>query len=490
MDLLRGIPRFLGICLLAVALAGGAWGLFFAGKATTLLVLVGIFAMIGLSLFRDLEYLAFLAIAASLPIRLNMRVTDPVDYSRAHSAGGFVISLTDCLIVVLIIAWMRRTVFFNQPFRWKPAISIPLTMLFAWVVQAGLRAEADVVSGVRMILRYVEGWALLLYLVNNIRPIKDYIAHALTTSGMLVFEGLLGMGQGATGGFNFGMEMLGAPMKRSVEHSGSRITGTLPTPNFFASLLSIGIAQPLAVFFSRNKVNKYLVFGVILLTGMTMLGTKSRGVWLSSTLIFGYFLFALLRSRFSTFRSVFGVFWLAIVIGGLALASPGVLERLTADDKGSTEARLYMAQIAGNMIEAKPWFGFGWDNYTLYFNSYDDTDIMHSEAFPFIVHNGYLYVAAEYGLPALLLIVWVWLYVLRKTFRFRIEEFTFPAMAAFLMPWVMLARAIQAPLYVNNPLTSTEAWYALGLCLVYRELADQDRERRKLGLPDPLTGKP
>jgi hypothetical protein len=61
---------------------------------------------------------------------------------------------------------------------------------------------------------------------------------------------------------------------------------------------------------------------------------------------------------------------------------------------------------------------------------------------------------------------------------------------AFLMPWGFVARIIQTPLYINNPLNSLDGWYTLGLCLVFRELADQDKARRAKGLPDPLTAKP
>lgn len=489
-SLSRGLSRYLLIALMAVGMAGAALGLFMAGKAAILVALVVIAGLVALSLVRDIEYLSFLVLAATMPIRLNMRLTEPAIYERAHSALGFLIGITDCVVIVLLIAWARRILFFDQPIRWLPKVSIPMFLLLFWVAASGLRAEADLASGVWMILRYLECCALMLYLVNNIRPIHDYIVHALTTSAMLLFESTLGLGQGITGGFNFGMEVLGAPIKRSVERSGSRITGTMPTPNAFAAMMAGFVLQPIALLFSRNNISKLMIGGLIVFTGFAILATKSRGVWLSSTLVFGYLIFSLLRTRYSSARSGFGVLWIAITLGIVAFATPGVIDRLTEDDRGSTEARFYMNSIAFNMIEAKPWFGFGWDNYTLRFEAYDDTDIKHSEAFPFIVHNGYLYTAAEYGLPALVLVLWIWLVVLRRTLRLRPDDFTFPAIMAFLLPWGFVSRIIQTPLYINNPLNSLDGWYTLGLCLVFRELADQDKQRRAQGLPDPLTGKP
>ena len=210
-SLSRGLSRYLLIALMAVGMAGAALGLLLAGKAAVLMTLVVIAGVIALSLVRDLEYVSFLVLAATMPIRLNMRLTEPAAYERAHSAMGFLIGITDCVIVVLLIAWARRILFFDQPIRWLPKITIPMGLLLVWVVYAGLRAEDDLFSGGWMVLRYLECCALMLYLVNNIRPIHDYVAHALTTSGMLLFESTLGLGQGITGGFNFGMKSLARP---------------------------------------------------------------------------------------------------------------------------------------------------------------------------------------------------------------------------------------------------------------------------------------
>ncbi|MCH2101251.1 MAG: O-antigen ligase family protein [Planctomycetes bacterium] len=476
--------------LIAVAMAGAALGLTLAGKAAVLPVLVLIFGLIGLSLVRDIEYIAFLTLAASIPIRLNMRLTEPMEYARAHSANGFIISLTDCLAIVLLVGWGRRILFYDQPIRWAPSITIPMLLLLGWVIAGAVQTVTDPISAVHMTLKYVECCLVLLYLINNIRPIQEYIRHSLVMCGILAFEVMLGLGQGATGGFNFGMEALGAPVKRSVERTGSRITGTIPTPNAFASILSTFILFPIILLFSQIRVRKIALTGLIVLTGFAMLGTKSRGVWLSSSIVFGYLIFALLRTRFSITRASFGVTWIVIILGVVAFITPGVTERLFADDFGSAESRTYMIQIATNMMEAKPWFGFGWDNYTLYFSAYDDTDIMHSEAFPFVVHNGWAYMAVEYGLPAAGLMILIWIIVLKRTLRLMPESWSFPAMAAFFLPWGLLARFIQTPLYVNQPLNDLSVFYLLGMCLVFRELADRDAERRAQKLPDPIVVAP
>jgi O-antigen ligase/polysaccharide polymerase Wzy-like membrane protein len=481
----RPLSRWLLTVLMTVALAAACLGLIFAGKAVILLLIIAVFALIALSFFKDLEQMAFLFLAATLPIRLTVHITESISYERAHSAFGFVVSLTDCLIIVLMIAWARRVLFFDQPIRWYPRVSVPMLLLAAWVFQAGLRAEDDPISGAWMILRFFECWGLFLYLVNNIRPIRDYLLHSIATCGMLVFESLLGLGQDLTGGNNFGMEIFGAPVKRSNEGDGSRCVGTLPTPNLFASILSLFIVHPISLLFSNLKKHKWIYFGVIMVTCVTILGTKSRGVWLSSTLVFGFGLFQVLRMRLAGFRAAMSMGWAMIVIGVVALSAPGVYSRLTEDDHGSAESRIYMNQIAFNMVQDKPFFGFGWDNYTIYFNGYDDTDIQHSYDFPFIVHNGYAYIAVEYGVPALFLLLAIWLSVMKRTLRWRPAGYEFQQMLAFFMPWVFVGRMIQSPLYVNNPLNSLDVWYALAMCVVFQEWTARDEEMRARGEQPP-----
>jgi O-antigen ligase len=486
MDFARSLPRFLLTVLLTVLAAAACIGLIFAGKAVVLLLLIVAFGLIALSFFKDLEQVAFFALAATMPIRLTVHVTEAVAFERSHSSFGFVVSLTDCLIVVLMIAWARRVIFFDQPIRWYPRVSVPMLLLSLWIIQAGVRAESDPISGAWMVLRYFECWALFLYLINNLRPIREYLLHALAICALLAFESLLGLAQDLSGGQNFGMEIFGAPIKRSNETGGSRCVGTLPTPNIFAGLLSLYIAFPMALLFSNLKKHKTFFFVVIALTCITILGTKSRGVWMSSTLVFGFALFQILRLRLAGFRAAMSLGWAMLVLAVVALSAPGVLDRLTEDDRGSAESRLYMNQIAFNMVQDKPFFGFGWDNYTLYFEQYDDTLVHHSQAFPFIVHNGYAYIAAEYGLPALALVLIIWLSVLKRTLRWRPAGYDFQQMMAFLLPWVFIGRLIQTPLYISNPLNSLDTWYALAMCVVFQEWVARDELARARG-EQPLS---
>jgi O-antigen ligase len=486
-NLPRSLIRWLFAVILIAAFAGTWAFVLHEDKVFFLSILIVTFAAIGLAMFNNLERLAFIFIAAMIPIRVSVNLAGPAEYARAKMASGFIITLTDCLVLVLMIAWGRRVLFMHQPVKFYPRYTLPMGILWIWVVIAGTKTGNDHASGADMVFHFTLGLLLFLYVLNNRYPLKDYFLHSIAVCGMLVFEGLLGIIQQVTGS-NAGMEILGAPTTKMDHNTDSRMMGTVPSSNMLGALVSMLIVHPVAMFFSNTRKYKFATLCVLLLVCLTILGTKSRGVWLSSTIVFGYGLYQMFHVRFSALRSGIGVGWLLTFMAIVALSLPGMTDRLFNQDGGSAVARLYMNQIAVNMMVAKPIFGFGWNNYTAHFHEYDDTAVQHSYDFPFIVHNGYLYVGVEYGALALFLMVFIWMRVLRSTLRRRPQGLEYQQLLAFFLPWIFLARMLQAPLYINNPLLSYENWYVLGMCLLFKEWCEEDEKvRAEGGEPESLA---
>ena len=475
MSLPRSAFRWLTTVALVAAFAGLWAFILHEDKVFFLAIQIITFALIGLSLFRNLERLCFLFLAAIIPIRVSVNLAAPAEYARAKFASGFVLTIMDCMVLVLLLSWGRRVIFFHQPVKFYPKFSLPIFILWIWVAIAGTKTGNDHISGFDMVFHYTMGVGMFFYLLNNRWPLKDYFLHGVAVCGMLVFEGLLGIVQQTTGS-NAGMEILGAPTTKMDHNTDSRMMGTVPSSNMLGALISMMIVHPVSMFFSNIRKYKFIVLGVLLLVTLTILGTKSRGVWLSSTIIFSYGLFQMFRMRYTTLRSSLGVGWLLVFMAIVALSLPGMTDRIFRHDGGSAQARLYMNSIAWNMIEAKPIFGHGWNNYTKYFHEYDDTVVQHSYDFPFIVHNGYLYVGVEYGAPALMLLLFIWFRVLRYTLRRRPAGMEFQHMMAFFFPWMIVARMLQVPLYINNPIVAFENWYALAMCVVFKEWVDNDEK--------------
>ena len=66
-----------------------------------------------------------------------------------------------------------------------------------------------------------------------------------------------------------------------------------------------------------------------------------------------------------------------------------------------------MAKVAWNVIKANPFTGVGLNNYTNVMQRYDRTRAWESYRFPHPVHNAYLLIAAETGIPALAAFLWL-----------------------------------------------------------------------------------
>jgi O-antigen ligase len=330
-----------------------------------------------------------------------------------------------------------------------------------------------------MMYQLLLGFLFFLYIINNPRPKKDYILFAWIIGGTLVFQSFLGHMQ-AIFNTNLGLEFLGASMSRVEVTKGSieisRMAGTLVNANRFAGFIAVFMAFPLALFIAKNThPQKRLVLLMILFAaGMGLLGSKSRGTWMSSGLVYGIILYIILRTRMRASRTFLAYAWAILLLLVGVLSAPGVLQRLTTTDSGSVDARGYMNQIAINLIQDNPWTGVGFDNYTYFFSAYDDTDINHSSKFPFIVHNGYLYTASEYGIPALLLLLLIWYRVFRYSFRLKPRSLEPIELMAWLLPFTFFGRVIQIFFYISNPMCSIPIWFVMGLMVVLRESADKE----------------
>ena len=435
---------------------------------------------IGLANVANFERGCFLALGGILPFLVTIHLTETgINKARSHASQGFIITATEMVMMILIFMWGKRVVFQNTPVRLFPRISLPWLLLTFPALWAAIRTIDDPNVGIWMMYQLLLGFLFFLYIVNNPRPKKDYILFAWIICGTLVFQSFLGHMQ-AMFKTNLGLEFLGASMSRVEVLKGSieisRMSGTLANANRFAGFITLFMAFPLALFSAKNiHPQKRLVLLIVLFAaGMALLGSKSRGTWLSAGLVYGIVIYIILRTRMRASRTSLAYTWAVLLLLVGVLSAPGVLQRLTITDSGSVDARGYMNQIAINLIQDNPWTGVGFDNYTHFFSAYDDTDIRHSDKFPFIVHHGYLYTAAEYGIPALLLLLLIWYRVFRYSFRLKPRSLEPIELMAWLLPFTFFGRAIQTIFYISNPMCYVPIWFVMGLMVVLRESADKE----------------
>lgn len=175
-----------------------------------------------------------------------------------------------------------------------------------------------------------------------------------------------------------------------------RVFSTLQNPNLLAGFLVVIMSLAVGIgLHTENMQWKLLLFAFVAVLGICLVLTYSRGAWLSIvavTAICGH-----LYNR--------KVLWVFLVIPLIALfCHDGVMERLMSifnptDTSSTLRIALWESTIA--MILDKPLLGIGWGSYWLVYPEYDfflnnpATTIVHA-------HNMYLHIAAEIGIPGLI----------------------------------------------------------------------------------------
>lgn len=174
-----------------------------------------------------------------------------------------------------------------------------------------------------------------------------------------------------------------------------RVFSTLENPNLLGGFLvtKMAIAAGLGCK-EKNWWGKGALFGLVLMFGVCLMLTYSRGAWLSVLAVIVVFGFIYSRK----------IFWLLLLLPLLGIFAHDVLiERLMSifnptDTSSTLRIALWESTIA--MIMDNPLFGIGWGAYWMVYPQYDffindaSTKIVHA-------HNLYLNMAAEIGLPGL-----------------------------------------------------------------------------------------
>ncbi len=203
--------------------------------------------------------------------------------------------------------------------------------------------------------------------------------------------------------------------------------GTFLNPNLFANALALAIplsiGLPLAIWnIARNR--NFAIVGalpfLILLPALAV--TSSKGGLLAALIGSLATVFALRAARPAAFKTAFcrmlpAVLVLAIVFG--ALAAKTVVPRLLAargSDDNSTMFRVYLWQGTLKMLAARPIVGFGPGAFSGSYPQFAPAGTARS------AHESWLQIAAESGVPALLLLAATAFLALRNGWRARSDE--------------------------------------------------------------------
>ena len=192
----------------------------------------------------------------------------------------------------------------------------------------------------------------------------------------------------------------------------NRIYSTWENPNIFAGYLCVVAAYVMGyISVEKHSRKRWLLFGFLLLVILCEVFTFSRGFWLAMAVELLLFVLLFYRKGIPYF--------LGVVLGGAALAGPAVWQRLetlrhlTADS--SAAMRVAYLDIAQAIVKDHP-LGIGWYNYRYIFPEYDYY-FKKPDVIMYHCHNLFLNIAAELGIPGLILFVAVWGALLYLAFR-------------------------------------------------------------------------
>jgi hypothetical protein len=185
-------------------------------------------------------------------------------------------------------------------------------------------------------------------------------------------------------------------------------------------------------------------------------------------------------------RSRLGLILMAVIVGALVLVTvyPAILLRLTAPDNRALESRVLLADMALTIIRANPFAGVGFGDYNraafeyaapLFATVTADYQIALHQL---VVHNHFLLLAAELGIPAMLLFV----YLLWRFVRLPWPLSRWQDHGSFAIAIGLSAAVVGEALFFNSDNYYADIrvylfWLAAGVLQALTLLADRERAR-------------
>lgn len=373
----------------------------------------------------------FVLVVVTLPIQKALVV-------RALSAGSssfenVAIYPTDVAVALLFIAWLIHGFLNGLPGKLKlfvtgkfgrnkslleHCIFILLGGFVLWLLLSVLRAPW-LLLGLAQWAHVVLGVTFFVFIRNEWHIVRPFFTPLLVI--LAVAESALAFTQFVLQ-HSLGLTALGETVASPAIDGIAKITvgaervmrpyGTFPHPNVLAIFLAITLFCLLGAYMARRKARwqeEVLFWAAFPIVLCGLLITFSRAVIVLSVLGLGAFLIwewrrnhqkraeALARLR----PAVIGAFILIVVGAFTAFFFPLVSERAgVTPDSQAVSLRVYYTEVAWSMIKAQPVLGVGAGNFV---------PVMHTwvglkpPAWVFQpVHNLYLLIAAESGVPALI----------------------------------------------------------------------------------------
>lgn len=396
---------------------------------TGMLVGVAILGIVGLYLTMGLEkqwlYMAgALAAAYVLFILVNdkeLALIQTLIFMLQFEVGFLYMEVTahdsffafDIITMLLYLIWMIDSGGISWNKMIKSNVFYPVLGLLVWT-SLSIPFSISKMSAALGLFYQTKAVIIFILIVNRVNKRKEIFAILNTFMVSLVFQSILAILQKAYGR-PLGLRFLGE-LQYSMYWTLARAQGTFGYPNQFAAylVLLIPFAICLAIFVRKNRYRFFYIL-VSLLSIAALILTLSRSAWLGMILSI-VIIFTLTVSQKKLGSKSFLFFGVILVIA-ISLVS-GFYELIqlrfhTSDVQDQN--RILMIKIALQLIARNPIIGCGLFNFE--YHSYSIFHFWHP------VHNVFLRLAAETGIPGVGFFLWAIIRVYRNSFLgFRLKD--------------------------------------------------------------------
>lgn len=393
----------LGVLVLITRQLPSNWG-------TLLLVLVPAFT--GLMLIANLDRvvepsrIVFTVILIGIVLNLDVTVVRRDYPGILMSFDSWRVSMVTIAIVLGYALWLIEEIRSgpSADVHLFPSVIVPAMGLLVASIVSVIRA-VDTTLSLFWIFLLIELILTFFYIANKIKTRDDlnfFLVIAmlcfLLESGLMVLQyytgfqlNVAGVSGGSYGGSSGG---------------GSRVTGTMGTANDAGEYAATGLLIAVGILLSSTKRSeKRLAALAVGLGAIALVVTFSRSSWRGFLLaVAGFLVVGVLKGhiKIEIVLILLVLFCLVFVV----FYGP-IMSRLTSNDD-SAKSRPTMAELAWGVIKTHPIWGVGANNYSLVafryappgFDPYPYLNVYRVGTHP--VHNRYLLIWAETGLPGII----------------------------------------------------------------------------------------
>jgi formylglycine-generating enzyme len=371
-------------------------------------------------------------------------------------------------IALSVIGWLAEGLLNrNWMVKWNP-IFIPLLFYLCWNLLVSILSERPMHSLCAVLDNEwpVLIMCLMFWCVQETKILQQLLHTFFFSAAIAIVYALWQISSGVEIYRNMPLAPIG-PFFRSVGFYGS----SLMFAAFAITVFFLAMSYAMKV-----EKNKWSYVVITILSGLAVLGSFSRSIWLSIILLLPLFSFS--RSKKNEFILSIGILLFIFI---LLFSVFSIRERASSIfDLERNETRINLWQTAIVMWEDSPILGRGEDNWDIAFDRFRTDRYYDSTDHP---HNDYLTILVASGLPGLTAFLIMWGLALhsgyRTTFFSTDSKLQAPALgASFALTGFLIGAFFQN--YYGTFINCLLWWFVVGIILTAEGLSNSRSKNRDI----------